>query len=329
LASYIARRLVYAALVITFVLFFVSILVRVIPGDPIDIMMAGNPGLSEARKEELRVQLGLRDPVFVQFGKYVGGISRGDLGMSLRYRIPSSKLILERLPATLELTLSAMLLAVIVAVPLGIVTALKQDSFVDYAGTVFALIGVSTPNFLLGILLILVFAVELSLLPASGQTDPLVPAALKALSGKGTASLVSSLRHLALPSVALGMSVAAANVRMIRSAMLDAIRTDYVRFARAKGLPEYLVLAKHAFRNALIPTVTVLGLQLGYLLGGSFVIENVFAWPGIGRLAVQAIFWRDYPLIQAVVLVAAVLFVTINLAVDIIYHYIDPRIRYD
>ncbi len=329
MASYILRRTFYALLVIIGVLFFVSILVRIIPGDPIDIMMAGNPGLTEARKEELRQQLGLRDPVLVQFTKYVQGVTRGDLGMSLRYRISSSKLIAERLPATIELTLAAMLIAVLIAVPLGIVTALKQDTFIDYIGTIFALTGVSMPNFLLGILLILIFAVEFQLLPSSGQTDPLVVAVSKALNGQGLDSLANSLRHLILPSVALGMSVAAANVRMIRSAMLDAIRTDYVRFARAKGLPERLVLAKHAFRNALIPTVTVLGLQLGYLLGGSFVIENVFAWPGIGRLAVQAIFWRDYPLIQAVVLVTAIMFVGINVAVDVIYHYIDPRIRYD
>jgi ABC-type dipeptide/oligopeptide/nickel transport system permease component len=328
-ASYVLRRTFYALLVIIGVLFFVSILVRIIPGDPIDIMMAGNPGLTEQRKEELRQQLGLRDPVLVQFTKYVQGVTRGDLGMSLRYRISSSKLIAERLPATIELTLAAMLIAVLIAVPLGIVTALKQDTFIDYIGTVFALTGVSMPNFLLGILLILIFAVEFQLLPSSGQTDPLVIAVGKALNGQGLDSLTNSLRHLILPSVALGMSVAAANVRMIRSAMLDAIRTDYVRFARAKGLPERLVLAKHAFRNALIPTVTVLGLQLGYLLGGSFVIENVFAWPGIGRLAVQAIFWRDYPLIQAVVLVTAIMFVGINVGVDVIYHYIDPRIRYD
>jgi peptide/nickel transport system permease protein len=329
MASYVLRRTFYALLVIIGVLFFVSILVRIIPGDPIDIMMAGNPGLTEQRKEELRQQLGLRDPVLVQFTKYVQGVTRGDLGMSLRYRISSSKLIAERLPATIELTLAAMLIAVLIAVPLGIVTALKQDTFIDYIGTVFALTGVSMPNFLLGILLILIFAVEFQLLPSSGQTDPLVIAVGKALNGQGLDSLTNSLRHLILPSVALGMSVAAANVRMIRSAMLDAIRTDYVRFARAKGLPERLVLAKHAFRNALIPTVTVLGLQLGYLLGGSFVIENVFAWPGIGRLAVQAIFWRDYPLIQAVVLVTAIMFVGINVGVDVIYHYIDPRIRYD
>ena len=192
-----------------------------------------------------------------------------------------------------------------------------------------ALIGISTPNFLLGILLILFFSVHSGLLPASGQADPFFTALRRFFSGEGLEPMRSSLEHLILPALALGMSVAAANVRVIRSAMLDVIRTDYIKFARAKGLPELHVLVRHAFRNTLIPTVTVLGLQLGYLLGGSFVIENVFAWPGIGRLVVQAIFWRDYPLVQAVVLVAAAMFITINLVVDITYHFIDPRIHYD
>lgn len=328
MAQYLVKRLLSSLLVIVCVLFVVSILIRIIPGDPVDVIMAGNPGITAEQKEALRQQLGLSDPILVQFAKYAQGMLHGDLGMSLRYRISSTTLVMERLPATIELTLFAMLIAILIAVPLGIITALKQGTAIDYAGSVVALTGVSVPNFLLGILLILVFAVEFAVLPASGRAESLATGVGEALSGQGFGSLADSLRHLLLPSLALGLSVAAANTRMIRSAMLDAIQTDYTRFARAKGLPERVVLVKHAFRNALIPTVTILGLQLGYLLAGSFVIENVFAWPGIGRLAVQAIFWRDYPLIQAIVLVAATLFVTINLVVDIIYHYIDPRIRY-
>jgi ABC-type dipeptide/oligopeptide/nickel transport system permease component len=329
MGGFVIRRVFYSLIVIFCVLFIVSLLVRIIPGDPVDVMQAGNPGMTEQDKEQIREQLGLKDPVLVQFGKYVAGVAHGDLGNSLRFHTPSLELISTRLPATLELTLFSMLIAVVIAVPLGIITALKQDSSVDYGGSVFALIGISTPNFLLGILLILLFAVEVHIFPASGQADPLHMAVWKAVTGHGFGPLGDSLRHLVLPSVALGMSVAAANVRMIRSSMLDVIRTDYIRFAKAKGLPGRVVFAKHAFRNALIPTVTVLGLQLGQLLGGTFVIESVFAWPGIGRLAVQAIFWRDYPLIQAVVLVTAVMFVMINLLVDLIYHWIDPRIRYD
>lgn len=329
MGKYLLRRVLYAFVVIIAVLFVVSLIVRVIPGDPVDVIVAGNPGITEEEKEALREQLGLTEPVLVQFVNYVGGVMRGDLGMSLRYRVSSTTLILERLPATIELTLVSMLVAVAIAVPLGIITALAQDTVVDYGGSILALIGVSTPNFLLGILLILLFAVEFPVLPAAGRGDPLLVGLRQAVTGQGTEALVRSLRYLALPSIALGLSVAAANVRIIRSAMLESIRTEYIRFAKAKGLPPVLVFVKHAFRNALIPTVTVLGLQLGYLLGGSFVIENVFAWPGIGRLAVQSIFWRDYPLIQGVVLVAAVLFVSINLVVDVVYHYIDPRIRYD
>lgn len=329
MAKYLIRRTAYAIMVIIGVLFVVSIIIRLIPGDPVDVIMAGNPGITEDQKDALRDQLGLNDPILVQFFKYAKGIlTHGDLGTSLRYRSPCSTLVLQRLPATIELTLFSMLIAVAIAVPFGIVSALKQDTGVDYVASVLALTGVSTPNFLLGILLVLLFAVQLRLLPASGQGDPIYTSMRKALTGHGVEPLLDSLSHLILPSLALGLSVAGANMRMIRSAMLEAIRTEYVRFAKAKGLPARIVFVKHAFRNALIPTVTVLGLQLGYLLGGSFVIENVFAWPGIGRLAIRSIFWRDYPLIQAIVLVSAVLFVSINLFVDIIYHYIDPRIKY-
>jgi peptide/nickel transport system permease protein len=326
---FLIRRTVYSILVILAVLFIVSVLIRVIPGDPVDVIMAGNPGVTEAQKEALRQQLGLKDPIPVQFLKYARGALQGDLGISLRYRTSSTTLVMERLPATIELTLFSMVIAVLVAIPLGIMTALKQDSALDYGGSIFAILGVSTPNFLLGILLILLFSVELDLLPASGQADPLLRAVRKAATGQGFEPLWDSLGHLILPGLALGLSVTGANVRIIRSTMLEVIRTDYVRFAKAKGLPNRVVFLKHAFRNALIPTVTVLGIQLGQLLGGTFVLENVFAWPGIGRLAVQAIFWRDYPLVQAVVLVAAVMFVLINFLVDIIYRYIDPRIRYD
>ncbi|MBW2618716.1 MAG: ABC transporter permease [Deltaproteobacteria bacterium] len=329
MANFVIRRIIYSVGVIFAVLFICSILIRIIPGDPVDVMSAGNPGITEAQKENLRRQLGLKDPIPVQFIRYVKGALRGDLGMSLRYRVSSTTLVMERLPATLELTLFSMAFAVLIAVPLGIITALKQDSAIDYGGSIFAITGISMPNFLLGILLILIFSVGLGILPASGQADPILVAVKKAITGQGLESLAKSLRHLILPSIALGLSVAGANVRMIRSAMLDVIRTDYIRFAKAKGLPGRVVFLKHAFRNALIPTVTILGLQLGYLLGGTFVLENVFAWPGIGRLAVQAIFWRDYPLIQAVVLVTAILFILINFVVDIIYHYVDPRIRYD
>ncbi len=290
-------------------------------------MAAGNPGITEEQKQDLREQLGLDKPIPVQFLNYVAGIFRGDLGESLRYRSPAKTLVLERLPATIELTIVSMIFAILVALPLGIITALYQDTIIDYVGSIIAISGISTPGFLLGILMVLFFSVQHNILPPAGRGEPLLSAIGMALRGEGIETLQNSLARLIMPSIALGLSVAAANVRTIRSAMIEVLRTDYVRYAKAKGLPPRLIFLKHAIRNALIPTVTVLGLQLGYLLSGSFVIENVFAWPGIGRLAIQSIFWRDYPLIQTIVLVAALLFVTINLLVDVTYHYIDPRIR--
>ena len=235
MAQYLVKRLLSSLLVIVCVLFVVSILIRIIPGDPVDVIMAGNPGITAQQKEALRQQLGLRNPILVQFAKYAQGMLHGDLGMSLRYRISSTTLVMERLPATIELTLSAMLIAILIAVPLGIITAIKQNTAIDYAGSVVALIGVSVPNFLLGILLILVFAVEFAVLPASGRAESLAAGVGEALSGQGLGSLADSLRHLVLPSLALGLSVAAANTRMIRSAMLDAIQTDYTRLPAPRG----------------------------------------------------------------------------------------------
>ena len=327
MGRYIVMRLLSALLVIFGVLVVVSFILRFIPGDPIDVIAAGNPGITEEQKEELRSQLGLSDPVHVQFVKYAGGVVRGDLGESLRFRTSARTLVLERLPATFELTILSMVLAILFALPLGIITALTKDSPIDFLGSTLALTGISTPNFLLGILLVMLFSVELGWLPSGTRGEPLLGAFYQGITGQGFGPLLDSLEHIALPAVALGLSVATANVRTVRSAMIEVLQTDYVRFAKAKGLPPRMVFLKHSLRNALIPTVTVIGLQVGYLLSGSFVIENVFAWPGIGRLAVQSIFWRDYPLIQAIVLVSSTIFVLVNVVVDITYHYIDPRIR--
>ena len=325
--GFVVRRLAHAAVVVLCVVFAVSVLIKLIPGDPVDIMAAGNPGITEEQKQQLREELGLTRPLLTQFGRYLAGAVRGDLGQSIRFRVPALQLVFERLPATLELTVAAMLIALLVAIPLGVATALRQGGAVDYFGSVFAILGVSIPSFVLGILLILLFSVDLNLLPASGRGD-FLPTAVGELIQSGNArSLSNSLRHLVLPAAALAVSVMAWNARLTRSAMLEVLRQDYVQFARAKGLPRHVVVIRHALRNAIIPTVTIVGLQLGYLLSGSFVIENVFAWPGVGRLAIQAIFWRDYPVIQAVVLVTGVLFLAINLVMDVLYRRLDPRIR--
>lgn len=326
--AFVCRRLVHAVIVILCVIFVVSILIRLIPGDPVDIMAAGNPGITEDQKQDLREQLGLTRPLVPQFFSYLGGIFRGDLGESIRFRLPALDLVMERLPATLELTFVAMLIAVILALPIGVITALRQGSAIDYAGSIFAIVGVSIPSFLLGILLILFLSVDHNLLPGSGRGDFLPAALYETITTGDLAPLWNSLRYLILPSLALALSVMAWNARLTRSAMLEVMRQDYIQFARAKGLPGRVVVLRHGLRNAIIPTVTIIGLQIGYLLSGSFVIENVFAWPGVGRLAVQTIFWRDYPLIQAIVLVTSVLFLLINLVVDIVYRMVDPRIRY-
>lgn len=326
--AFVLKRLLHAVIVLLCMIFVLSLLLRLIPGDPVDIMSAGNPGITAEQKEALREQLGLTRPPLEQFVAYLGGVLEGDLGESIRFRSSALDLVMERLPATLELTILAMILAVLLAIPIGVVTALRQGRAVDYAGSIFAIVGVSVPSFLLGILMILFFSVELGWLPASGRGDLLPAAIWHAVETGETKALVKSVRSIILPTIALAISVMAWNARLTRSAMLEVMRQDYVQFARAKGLPRRTVILRHALRNALIPTITIVGLQIGYLLSGSFVIENVFAWPGVGRLGVQAIFWRDYPLIQAVVLITAVLFLLVNIVVDVCYRLADPRIRH-
>jgi ABC-type dipeptide/oligopeptide/nickel transport system permease component len=328
MGPFLVRRIIHMIAVLVAVLVIVSVLLRLIPGDPVDVIMAGNPGITEEDKQAIRTQLGLNDPLPKQIANYAIGVARGDFGDSLRFRTPVLPLIIEKLPPTIELTLFSMIIAMLIAVPLGLVTALKRDRPADYIGSIIAVLGISIPAFLLGILLILLFAVEWRIFPAAGYGGSLL-GALKTLVTTGDAGpLRESLRYLFLPGITLGITVAAYNARMIRSSMVEVLRQDYVRSAKAKGLPGRVVIMRHAFRNALIPVVTILGLQFGYLLSGAFVIENVFAWPGIGRFSVQALSWRDYPTIQGVVMITAVIFLTINLIVDVIYVLIDPRIRF-
>jgi ABC-type dipeptide/oligopeptide/nickel transport system permease component len=328
MARFIVVRFAQSLLAILAVVFAVSVIIRLIPGDPVDIMMSGNPGMTKADREKFREELGLTRPVLVQFGVYLYDGLHGDFGESFRFRQPTLQLLGERLPATVELTLFSMLVAALISVPFGILTALKRDSALDFLGSVIALLGVSIPSFLLGILLVLLFSVTLHWLPTGGRGEPLSTAVADLVVKRSARPLLDSLEHLLLPSIALGAAVAAWNTRLIRSAMLEVLRQDYIRFARAKGLSARVVVLKHAFRNALIPTITIWGLQIGYLLGGAFVIENVFAWPGIGRLAVQSVFNRDYPLIQTIALFTSVIFVLASFLVDVLYHWVDPRIRY-
>jgi ABC-type dipeptide/oligopeptide/nickel transport system permease component len=321
----VLTRLAYAVLVMIGVTFVVSSLIKLIPGDPVDIMAAGNPGMTVEDMDKLRHELGLTRPILEQFFIYAKNAALGDLGISIRQRVPAAGLIWERLPATAELAFWAILIALAVAIPIGIVTALKRDTAVDYAGTVVAVLGVSVPGFLLGILLILVFSVNLRWLPASGFRGSALASVPSALASGDPSIFWNAFRYFILPSISLAFVLVAVNARLVRSSMIEVLQQDYITFARAKGLPIRIIYLRHALRNALLPVLTVVGLQLGSLLSGTIVIETVFAWPGIGRLAVQAVHWRDYPLIQAVVLISALLFVFLNLVVDLLYRWVDPR----
>jgi len=302
--QYLFKRLwhtVYVIIGISVISFFFIHL----SGDPVMLMLPGDASHQEI--EDLRQQLGFNDPIYVQYLRFAWQALRGEFGQSLYYKIPAMQLILERLPASLELAAAAMLIALVVAVPIGIISAVRRGSLLDMGSMFGALFGLSMPHFWLGIMLIMIFSVRLGWLPTSGR---------------------GTLAHLIMPSVALGLSLMAMFARLTRSVMLEVLSLDYIRTARSKGLKERIVVSKHAFKNALIPLVTVAGMQFGFLLGGTVIIETVFAWPGVGRLVVQAIFNRDYPLVQAVVLVLAVIFVAVNFIVDMLYMYLDPQISY-
>jgi peptide/nickel transport system permease protein len=272
--------------------------------------------------------LGLDQSLLVQYLRFVGRLVTGNLGVSLASDEPVTRLILERLPATIELTLAAMAVALLIAIPVGVISAVRRYSAVDAAGTVGALLGISLPNFWLGVMLIFLFALRLGWLPASGRGEPVASAFWTVVSTGSPAGLGEALTHLVLPAITLGSALAAVTMRLTRSSMLEVIGQDFIRTARAKGLRANQVVLHHALRNALIPVVTVVGLEFGALLGGAVITETIFAWPGIGRLAIRSIVQRDYPVVQGVVLMIAVIRIVASLVVDVLYAIIDPRIRY-
>jgi peptide/nickel transport system permease protein len=301
--EFVTRRLLHTALVTLGVVTLVFVALRM-SGDPAATMLPGDASVDELR--DLRHALGLDRPLHVQYVAFLGSAVRGDFGDSFRHQQPAFGLVLERLPATLELAFAALLLAVAVALPLGIVAAIYRGRAVDMLAMGFAVVGQATPYFWMGIMLILVVSVELGWLPTSGR---------------------GGWPHLILPAVTLGTHFAASLARLTRTSMLEVLGQNFVTTARAKGLGEPRVVLAHALKNAAVPVVTLIGLQFGTLLGGAVVTETIFAWPGVGRLAVQSIFVRDYPVVQAGVLVLALVFVAINLAVDLLYGTLDPRIR--
>ncbi|HLE73731.1 MAG TPA: ABC transporter permease, partial [Anaerolineales bacterium] len=306
------------------IMFGVAIVVfmfmRLTPGDPVDIMMGQGGAVSAGEMEQLRAEFHLDQPLYIQLWLFLKDAVRGDLGYSYVQKLPVTRLIAERLPATIELATAALLVSLTVALPVGILSAARQNSFLDRFSMAGAFLGISMPGFWLGIVLILIFAVRLHWLPVQGRVDfeaQLAPVTgffvLDSLLSGNRAGLISSLKHLALPALTLGAPVAAVVARVIRSSMLETLRSDYVTLARSKGLPEWGVVFKHALRNALIPTVTVVGLQVGVLLGGNMIVETVFGWPGLGRMVVGAIFDRDFPLVQGSVMIYAFTFVIANL----------------
>src|SRR5437868_2990066 len=301
--TYLTRRLLQSLLVlfgVSFVVFFILHLT----GDPALVLLPPEASAEDIRR--FREAMGFNDPFFVQYGRFLMGALRGDFGQSIRHGEPAFDLVMERMPATFQLAGAALALALCLAVPAGIISAVRRNSLIDYVSTVIALLGQSMPTFWLGIMLILLFSVQFNLLPSSGRGE---------------------WRHLVLPSITLGLFTTARITRLTRSGMPEVLNQDYIRTARARGVSDPPVVGKHALKNAAIPIVTIVGIELGTLLGGSVITETIFAWPGVGRLSVQAIYNRDYPVVQAAVFTLSATFVVVNLVVDVLYTYLDPRIR--
>jgi len=326
LARYVAQRLVHTLVVLLGVALLTFALIHLTPGDPVLVMLGQDA--TPAELERLRHLLGLDQPLYVQFAQYLGRLVSGQMGDSIFQHQPVAKLIGDRLPATVELTVAAMVIAIGIGLTTGVISALVPYSVFDVVAMFVALSGVAMPVFWLGMLGILLFALQLGWLPSFGRGEPLFDAVGNWVRYGDPQDFVDALRHLALPALTLGAFSTALISRLVRSALLEVLGQDYVRTARAKGLQDLAIVGRHALPNALIPVVTVIGLQVGTLLGGAILAETIFAWPGVGRLLLQSINQRDYPLVQGIVLVTALLVSLINLVVDLLYGAINPRVRY-
>lgn len=327
LARFLIRRTAQGVLVILGVVTIVFLLRFVTPGSPIDFVapIDASPELRQALREDL----GLDQPIYIQYLDYLAGLARGDMGFSFIRGRPARAIVFSRLPATLELAIAATIVALVFSIPLGVVSATRRHEPVDYAATSFSLVGISTPNFWLGIMLILVVGVQIDLLPTSRRLIGFVPAMELLVFEQNIAGIQIWLAHIILPAITLGTYFTALIVRLTRSGMLDELGEAYVQAARAKGLPETLVRYKHVLRNTMIPIITVLGLQLGTLIGGAVITEAVFDWPGLGTLVIDAINTRDWPLIQATLIIIGAGFVVINVLVDGLYTYLNPQVEYE
>lgn len=304
--KYIVKKLILMIPVLICMTVIVFLILHLAPGDPVDLIVG--PNVTPEVYHNIRNKLGLDQPLVVQYFKFISNLIRGDLGTSILQQRPVSEIIIERFPVTLELGLTALVLSFIIAIPAGIVAAVNRNSWPDYTCMSGALIGMSMPTFWLGLLLLYFFAYKMRLFPVSGY---------------------GTLRHLILPAFAMGLTDAAVTARMVRSSMLEVIRQDYIRTARSKGLSERVVINQHALKNALIPIVTLLGLRMGWLLGGSVILENVFGRPGLGRLIVDSILARDYPVVQGAMVVLTASIMMGNILADILYAVVDPRIKYN
>jgi peptide/nickel transport system permease protein len=313
--KYLIRRLVMMVPVMLLVSMIAFSIILLLPGDPAMAILGPERARDTQVYQALRQELGLDKSIPMQYLSWLGKIVTGDLGTSARNSQPVTALLAQSIGPTVQLAFTAMLVALIIAIPVGIISAVKPGSWADIVGTVFALSGVAIPNFILGILLILLFALTLRMLPAGGYVSP-------------TVNLGESLRLMALPAFALGAGLSAVLMRQIRSAMLEVMNQDYVTTARSKGIDERKVVLRHALKNALIPVITVVGVQIGRLMGGTVVIETIFSVPGMGKLAVSSIFFRDFPVVQAVVLILGTAVLFSNLIADLLYGVVDPRVRY-
>jgi peptide/nickel transport system permease protein len=329
----ILERLLQLIPVLLGVSLIVFIMTTLTPGDPVDIMI-GDQNVTEEQEMLMRQDLGLDRPVHERFFIFVSNAVRGDFGVSFYHRQPVSEVILQRLPATIELTLVALVIALVTSIPLGVIAAIKKNSFIDRAATVISLLGVSLPGFWFGILLLMVFAVHFNILPVSGrisyadQVEPITHLLLIDTLLRGQlGSFFEALKHIILPAITLGLPMTAILTRVTRTSMLEVLRQDYITFADAKGLSRGRVMFRHALKNALIPTVSVAAIETGSLLGGNMIVETIFGWPGLGRLVVESIFVRNYPLVQAAVLFYAVTYVMLNFLADILYTKLNPRVK--
>ncbi|MDI2587617.1 ABC transporter permease [Psychrobacillus sp. NEAU-3TGS] len=313
MGKYILKRLVDLLPTIFVVAIIVFVITRLIPGDPAAVMLG--PQASVEDIQELRDDLGLNEPLHTQFFQYIGDLVQGDFGVSLTYNQPVISLIMDRFPNTLILAISALVIALLIGIPAGIISASKQNSVMDYTVMVISLIGVSIPIFWLGVMLVLYFSVNLGWFPATGM-------------GTMDEGFITYIKHLVLPSITLATIPMATFARITRSSMLEVISQDYIKTARAKGIKEFFVIGKHAFKNALTPILTVLGMQVSALLGGAVLTETIFSWPGMGRLIVDAIDKRDFVVVQGTVLFIAIIFVLVNLLIDVLYKIVNPRVNY-